>query len=87
MRSHVTSRTWTAEQIKELKDLVEAGASPNRAAARLKRSVVAVQTKAKAEGFPFKHLRDVKRDRQLREAEAQREMMPGRTPLPVQDND
>ncbi len=87
MRTHVTSRTWTAEQIKELKDLVEAGASPNRAAARLKRSVVAVQAKAKAEGFPFKDLRQVKRDWQLREAKVRQDLMSGGRPLPLENND
>lgn len=86
MRTHVTSRTWTAEQTQELKDLVEAGASANRAAARLKRSVVAVQTKAKAEGFPFKDLRQVKRDRRLREAEARYDPAAGRTHYPLGDN-
>jgi len=71
---HITSRTWTLEQFAELKALVEAGASPLRAAARLKRSVMSVQGKAKAEGIPFKDLRVVKRDRLQRESEARREL-------------
>lgn len=53
---------------------MEAGASPIRAAARLKRSQVSVQGKAKAEGFPFQDLRKVKRDRLKAEANARHEL-------------
>ena len=71
---HITTRTWTPKQIEELRKLVETGASPHRAAARLKRSVTSVQSKAKAEGFPFKDLREVKKDRREREAEVRKEL-------------
>lgn len=74
MARHITNRTWLPEHIQELRNLVEAGASPIRAAARLKRSQVSVQGKAKAEGFPFQDLRKVKRDRLKAEANARHEL-------------
>lgn len=70
----ITTRTWTPEQIEELRKLVETGASPHRAAARLKRSVTSVQNKAKTEGFPFADRRSVKRLQRTREAEVRRDL-------------
>ncbi len=72
MTRHITSRTWLPEQIEVLRKLVEAGASPIKAAARLKRSAVSVQMKAKEAGVPFPDRRHVKRQQQLREAEARK---------------
>jgi hypothetical protein len=60
------------DQIEELRTLVEAGASPAKAAARLKRSTVAVQIKAKDLGYPFTDMRILKRRRLMREAEVRR---------------
>ena len=60
------------DQIEELRALVEAGASPAKAAARLKRSTVAVQIKAKDLGYPFTDMRILKRRRLMREAEVRR---------------
>lgn len=61
-------------QIEELRQLVEAGASPVKAAARLKRSILSVQIKAKDLGYPFADKRVVKRRRLMREAEVRRKM-------------
>lgn len=72
MRTHITSRTWMPEQLEELRALVTAGASPARAAARLKRSIASVQIKAKDEGFPFVDRRIVKRQQRKLEAESRR---------------
>lgn len=69
MTCHITSRTWLPEHIEVLKKLVEAGASPIKAAARLKRSAISVQMKAKETGVPFPDRRHVKRQQRLREAE------------------
>lgn len=74
MNRHVTSRSWTSEHIEELRKLVEAGASPLRAAARLNRTSVSVQIKAKELGIPFRDKRIVKRQQRTREAEARREL-------------
>ncbi len=64
MNRHVTNRSWMPEHIEELRQLVNAGASPLRAAARLKRSRFAVQMKAKESGFPFMDKRVAKRQQQ-----------------------
>jgi hypothetical protein len=57
-RTHVTSRSWTDEQIERLRELVVSGASAYRAAAALGKTVGAVQTRARAMGIPFTTLRD-----------------------------
>ncbi len=67
MVRHITTRTWLPHQVEELKKLVEAGASPARAAAHFRRTQCAVQIKAKAEGFPFTDRREVKRQLRARE--------------------
>lgn len=72
MTRHITSRTWLPEQIEVLRKLVETGASPIKAAARLKRSAVSIQMKAKETGVPFPDRRHVKRKQKLREAEARK---------------
>jgi hypothetical protein len=45
---------WTPEDIQALKDLAEAGASPLRIAARLKRRMSAVRTMAHEQGINLK---------------------------------
>jgi len=72
--AHVTNRTWMPAQIDELRQLVEAGASPVKAAARLKRSTTSVQIKAKDLGYPFADKRVLKRRRLMREAEVRRKL-------------
>jgi hypothetical protein len=74
MGRHITSRTWTLEHLEELKALVKAGASPVRAAARLKRTIASVRTIAKQGGFPFPDQRYVKRDRLQRETDVRKEL-------------
>jgi GcrA cell cycle regulator len=71
---HVTNRTWMPAQVEELKRLVEAGASPLKAATRLKRSTIAVQIKAKDLGCPFVDKRVLKRRRLMRESEVRRKL-------------
>lgn len=66
----VTSRSWTPDDLEQLRKLALNGASPARAAARFNRSIPAVQIRAKREGFPFEDVRKVKRDMRKREAAA-----------------
>jgi hypothetical protein len=67
--TRVTSRSWTSDQISLLLSLVEKGASSARASAALRRPKLAVQTKARQLGKPFKDVRTVKATRLAREAE------------------
>lgn len=53
---HITSRSWTPEDIEKLKLLVRSGASPMRAGVALKRKAVAVQVKARSLGLTFRRL-------------------------------
>ena len=48
---------WSPEDIEKLKALIANGASATRAAAALKRKIVAVQVKARALGTPFPTVR------------------------------
>ena len=68
--TRVTRQSWTPEQINLLLSMIEKGASPVRASVVLKRPRLAVQTKARQLGHPFKDVRDVKAARLAREAEA-----------------
>lgn len=74
MRKHVTSRTWTAEDLEMLKKLVANGLSPARVAVHFKRSVSSVQSRARLEGSPFPHSRDVARNRRAKEAATRSEL-------------
>jgi len=74
MKRHVTNRSWTSEHVEKLRELVKAGASPLRAAVRLRRTTVSVQIKAKEAGFPFADKRVAKRERLEREAGIRREL-------------
>jgi hypothetical protein len=47
------SRPWTEDQINLLKEMVKNGASPVRAAAALKRSLVSVKSRARSLGTRF----------------------------------
>lgn len=65
------NRPWDAEQIERLKTLSRSGASLLRAAAALKRQQLVVQTKARELGFPLVGLRESKRLRKEKCAEAE----------------
>jgi hypothetical protein len=62
---------WDAEQIERLKALSRSGASLLRAAAVLGRQQLVVQTKARELGFPLVGLRESKRLRKARCADAE----------------
>lgn len=64
----ITCRSWTAEQIKLLRALADGGASPARASVVLKRSRLAVQSKARELGAPFGDFRQVRAARLARKA-------------------
>ncbi len=51
--THITSRSWTDDDLMRLKTLVSEKATPLRAAAILKRSMISVQVKARELGAPF----------------------------------
>lgn len=57
---HPTSRSWTPEQDERLRELLDAGATALRAAAALKRTIGAVQTRARNLGTRFKPKREAR---------------------------
>jgi serine/threonine-protein kinase RIO1 len=61
MAKRATKVTWTEEQEQRLVALVEEGATPTRAAASLKRNIMAVRNKARSLGKPFPLLKDVRK--------------------------
>lgn len=61
---YIAKRIWRPEDVAKLKDFVERGVSPMRAAAHFRRSIGAVQERARLEGFPFPDRRVVRRERQ-----------------------
>jgi hypothetical protein len=63
MPRHVTSRTWSAEDIQRLKTMVSSGVSAGRVSVALRRSIHSVKVKAKENGFPFPDERQLKRER------------------------
>ncbi len=62
MSKHPTNKTWTPEQDAKLLDLISKGGTAARASAALKRTTVAVQTRARVLGKPFKSLRAARAD-------------------------
>lgn len=64
MATHVTNRTWTAQDTERLQHMVETGVSAQRASVIFHRSIVAVKGQAKKCGFPFPDERELKRKRQ-----------------------
>jgi hypothetical protein len=68
--TRVTRQSWTPEQIDLLLSMIEKGASPVRASVVLKRPKLAVQTKARQLGRPFRDVREVKAARLARETNA-----------------
>jgi hypothetical protein len=67
---HVTSRTWTADDLRRLQEMVAQGVSEARAAVALRRTTNAVKLQAKKMGCPFPDLRVLKRERRAREQQA-----------------
>ena len=64
-------KRWLAADIQQLIEAVESGMSPFRAAAKLERTVQAVQIKARQVGKPFEHILEKKREkRAVRDAAA-----------------
>ncbi|WP_398471182.1 hypothetical protein [Tardiphaga sp.] len=60
MKTHVTSRSWTASDISKLKELSAQGASVVRAAAALNRKTSAVAKIARREGIALAGTRKLK---------------------------
>ena len=56
------TRAWTANDTRILIDALDADLSPARAAVKLKRTVKAVQSKARIIGRPFKTIRERRRE-------------------------
>jgi hypothetical protein len=63
----LTKQAWTPEQLARLSQLVSDGASAARASVVLKRTIVAVQSKAISLGTPFPPIWKVKAERLARE--------------------
>jgi hypothetical protein len=58
-------KRWSAEDIQRLIEAVESGMSPFRAAAKLERTVKAVQIKARQVGKPFEHILEKRREQKI----------------------
>lgn len=69
--THITNRTWTAEDLERLKQLVASGVSAARAAVIFRRSIVSVKAQAKRLGFPFPDERMLKRERKARDIQTE----------------
>ncbi len=54
-------RDWTAQESQRLKELVAGGATPFRAAAALKRSIVSVTNQARKLGSPFSPITEIRK--------------------------
>lgn len=65
------SAPWTEQQLALLLQFVRSGASPLRAAACLKRSLVSVKSRARAMGNPFPTAAQARRLREAKYAAAQ----------------
>ncbi len=74
MGKHASNRSWKPEDLEALRTLVAAGSSPARVSVHLKRSISSVQSKARLEGYPFPHRRDVKRERLAKETALREEL-------------
>ena len=68
----ITAGPWTPEDIETLRNLVQRGASTERAAVALKRSAESVRLKARELGVPFPSKLELKRQRTEREAAAKK---------------
>lgn len=68
MRESIT-RSWTPEELSKLQQFLDRGATALRAASALKRSIIAVQNRARELGHPFTSKRDAKKQQIAREAD------------------
>ena len=69
-------RPWSTEDLEKLKSMANAGASPVRCAAALRRTVASVRTKAREQGTPFRTQREARK--LLNAAQAQADLMASR---------
>ena len=77
-------KRWSAEDIQRLIEAIESGMSPFRAAAKLGRTVKAIQIKAREVGKPFQHILEKKREQKaLRDAAARGAHYPTRPRQPI----
>jgi hypothetical protein len=70
MKSRKTK--WSEEELKQLADIVAAGGTPLRAAAKLNRNMTSCRIQARALGTPFAPLRVRRRDLQRKCAAAEK---------------
>jgi GcrA cell cycle regulator len=70
----MTSPIWDEEQIERLKQMASSGASILRISAALRRNVTSVQVKARKLGIPFVGMREAKRIRDAKIAEAEKKL-------------
>ena len=64
----ITAPAWSSQDIQDLRNLVQKGASSSRCAVALKRSPDSVRLKAKELGVPFPSMLELKRKQREREA-------------------
>jgi len=64
MRGRLTSVSWTQADLDKLVELARSGVTAVRASVILRRTIPAVQTKARAFGIPFEDSRVARRRRQ-----------------------
>jgi hypothetical protein len=74
MPKHVTTRSWSDQDVAKLRRFVESGISAARAASHLKRGILSVRRKANSEGCPFPSTREVKKLRVEKELATRKEI-------------
>ena len=74
--SHMKSRKskWSEEELKQLAEIVTAGGTPLRAAAKLKRNMTSCRIQARAIGVPFSPLRVRQKNLRQKCAAAERQL-------------
>jgi hypothetical protein len=74
--SHMKSRKskWSEEELKQLAEIVAAGGTPLRAAAKLKRNMTSCRIQARAIGVPFSPLRVRQKNLRQKCAAAERQL-------------
>ena len=73
---HMKSRKskWSEEELKQLAEIVAAGGTPLRAAAKLKRNMTSCRIQARAIGMPFSPLRVRQKNLRQKCAAAERQL-------------
>ena len=73
---HMKSRKskWSEEELKQLAEIVAAGGTPLRAAAKLKRNMTSCRIQARAMGVPFSPLRVRQKNLRQKCAEAEKQV-------------